>query len=210
MDDVTLTDRETRLIIWGLFELCVARWFEDRELVDEVGNLLEKIGFNADDVLFGRDPNVVEAAADFERRTSPDAFELTDEERDLLRAGLGQWGGPAPFTPAVAGALGFATASELDAECSRLWRRLRNREPLSAAELTWALLATEIVFVSEVVGCAAEWTIVTPYQDIETLQRLRMLQRRMVPVLQIYRSESFDWAESQEQGVTPQRDTPPS
>ncbi len=53
-------------------------------------------------------------------------------------------------------------------------------EPLSRTDWTRTLLATEIVFIDNVVGAGWDWSPVTGFSDTETLQVLRRLQRKLV------------------------------
>ena len=106
--------------------------------------------------------------------------ELTDDERWLLNRGLVEWGGPAACTDAMATAMGFGSVRDLFDESERLLEALRTRRPLSRWDWTRTLLATEIVFASDVVGSGVEWTITTGLDDVRTLQALRELQRKLV------------------------------
>lgn len=52
--------------------------------------------------------------------------------------------------------------------------------PLSRTDWTRALLATEIVFMSNVIGSGWDWQTTTGFGDEETLRMLRSLQRHVV------------------------------
>jgi hypothetical protein len=91
-----------------------------------------------------------------------------------------EWGGPAACTDAMARAMGFGSVRDLFDESERLLAALRTRRPLSRWDWTRTLLATEIVFASDVVGSGVEWTITTGLDDVRTLQALRELQRKLV------------------------------
>jgi hypothetical protein len=107
-------------------------------------------------------------------------FELTAEERFLLSRGLAEWGGPAYCTDALAVAMGFDSVADLAVQSDRLLRSLDAREPLSRWDWTRVLLATEIVFVSDVVGSGVEWETTTGLADARSLEVLRDLQRKLV------------------------------
>lgn len=106
--------------------------------------------------------------------------ELSDDERWLLNRGLVEWGGPAACTDAMANAMGFGSVRDLFEESERLLAALRARQALSRWDWTRMLIATEIVFASDVVGSGVEWTITTGLEDVHTLQVLRDLQRKLV------------------------------
>lgn len=107
-------------------------------------------------------------------------FNLTDDERELLWRGLLEWGGPASPTNAMAAAMGFRDVSDLHKEGSRLRADISERRPLTYADWRRALLATEIVFASDVVGSGVEWSTTTGLQDEETIRMLRSIQRKLV------------------------------
>jgi hypothetical protein len=120
------------------------------------------------------------------RRTPDDSVkisavppDLTDEERDLLDAGLIHWGGPARMTDQLAAAIGFVSADAFYNEEEEIRRRIE-RGNYSALDARRALAATEIVFASDVVGAGVEWEIVTGLTDQETLRTLRGLQRKLI------------------------------
>ncbi len=106
--------------------------------------------------------------------------ELTEDERQLLSAGLAQWGGPANATSELAVAMGFADVPDLLAESSRLSDLLADGRRLSSLDVVRALVATEIAFASDVFGAGVEWATVTGRSDEETIAALRRLQRRLV------------------------------
>lgn len=108
------------------------------------------------------------------------SIQLTEDERELLVAGVGQWGGPARPTNELAVALGFADVSDFYAETRRLAQALGERTDLSSGDAVRALVATEIVFASDVLGAGVEWETVTGLSDEETISILRRLQRKLV------------------------------
>lgn len=108
------------------------------------------------------------------------AFNLTDDERELLWRGLLEWGGPASPTKAMAVAMGFRDVIDLLKEGSRIRADISDGRPLTYADWRRALLATEIVFASDVVGSGVDWSTTTGLQDEETIRMLRSIQRKMV------------------------------
>ncbi|KAA8882042.1 hypothetical protein F3087_38960 [Nocardia colli] len=107
------------------------------------------------------------------------AVDLSDDEREILRRGLGEWGGPARSTEALAVAMGFASVADLYEQGRRLRAALNSKEPLSAADWRRALVATEFVFASNVFGSGVDWQITTGIRDEETIRILRGLQRKL-------------------------------
>ncbi|WP_193590688.1 hypothetical protein [Paenarthrobacter sp. YJN-D] len=106
-------------------------------------------------------------------------FDLDEDEREVLRRGLTDWAGPAAPTEAMALAMGFRDVADLIAEGDRISGFIRAGRPLTKAEWRRALLATEIAFASNTVGVGLDWSIVTGYQDDETIRILRAIQRKM-------------------------------
>ena len=109
--------------------------------------------------------------------------ELTDAERYVLNRGLVEWGGPAHCTEAMAIAMGFRSVGDLFVQAGRMIDALEQGCPLSRRDWTRALLATEIVFVSDVLGSGPEWPITTGLDDVETLRTLRGLQIKLAAVI---------------------------
>ncbi|MGE0786421.1 MAG: hypothetical protein AB7S26_12195 [Sandaracinaceae bacterium] len=107
--------------------------------------------------------------------------DLTPEERLLLRCGLNEWGGPARCTDEMAVAMGFPSRLHLHDEIrEHLIPALVDRQPLTRLDWTRVLLATEIVFVSDVLGSGREWRITTGLSDTHTLELLRSVQSKLV------------------------------
>jgi hypothetical protein len=104
---------------------------------------------------------------------------LSDEERRLLRCGLSEWGGPANPTDDLARAFGFRDVADFDQARKRLRLALHERESLSAEDWRRVLVATEVVFVSDVFGSGQDWSITTGLSDGETIALLRGLQRKL-------------------------------
>jgi hypothetical protein len=106
--------------------------------------------------------------------------DLTPAEQDLLVQGLGQWGGPASPTDALAQAIGFQSSNDLwQGKGRELRGALRLGEPLTPEDWRRALLATEIVFASDVVGAGTDWPITTGLPDQETITILRAIQKKI-------------------------------
>ena len=112
--------------------------------------------------------------------SAPIQLRLSEEERALLRAGLTEWGGPARCTEEFAVAMGFECVADLFASGDRIGDAIAAGFPLSRTDWTRALLATEVVFASNVVGSGWDWQTTTGFEDESTLRMLRSLQRRMV------------------------------
>ncbi|MDR7166167.1 hypothetical protein J2X12_004221 [Pseudarthrobacter oxydans] len=108
------------------------------------------------------------------------AFDLTDDERELLRRGLLEWGGPASPTNSMAVAMGFRDIKDLLKEGCRIGADISEGRPLTYADWHRALLATEIVFASDVVGSGVDCSTTTGLEDEETIRMLRSLQRKIV------------------------------
>ncbi len=105
---------------------------------------------------------------------------LTDEERLLLAKGLLEWRGSAACTEKLAIAMGFESVDALFDESKRLRASLENAQPFSRRDWTRVLLATEIVFISDVVGSGSDWQTTTGFSDVKTIQNLRQLQRKLM------------------------------
>jgi hypothetical protein len=113
--------------------------------------------------------------------TSHQKFDLplTDAERDLLWAGLVEWGGPARCTDDLAVAMGFASVEDLFAQGDRIGKVLKEKQPLTRQDWVRTLLATEIVFASNVVGSGHDWSITTGIADDESIRLLRSVQAKI-------------------------------
>jgi hypothetical protein len=86
---------------------------------------------------------------------------LTPDEGNLLASALSQWGGPASPTDELAVALGFADAEDLVAEAARLADAFRDGASLAPGDIERALVAAEVVFISDTFGAGVEWETVT-------------------------------------------------
>ncbi|WP_227467774.1 hypothetical protein [Nocardioides lijunqiniae] len=112
--------------------------------------------------------------------STPIQLRLAEDERALLRAGLNEWGGPARCTEEFALAMGFESVADLFASGGRIGDAILAGVPLSRTDWTRALLATEVVLLSNVIGSGWDWQTTTGFDDAATLSMLRSLQRRIV------------------------------
>lgn len=108
---------------------------------------------------------------------------LSDEERFLLDRGLVEWGGPARCTEAMAVAIGFDSVADLLATGYRIADDLTKGKPLTRRDWTRALLATEVVFASDVLGSGHDWEATTDLDDASTISLLRNVQVRLADVI---------------------------
>jgi hypothetical protein len=113
-------------------------------------------------------------------------IDLTEPERYVLSRGLAEWGGPARCTDALAVAMGFQGLEDLLAEGHRMRRSIRAGEPLSREDWRRTLVATEVVFASDVFGAGWDWSITTGLSDEETIKTLRALQRKIARAANIH------------------------
>jgi hypothetical protein len=104
---------------------------------------------------------------------------LTDGERSILRSGLIEWGGPARVTQELAVAMGFRDQADLFRDGDRLIQALAADAPMTPLDWARVILATEIVFASDLVGSGCDWSITTGFSDEETLRSLREIQRKL-------------------------------
>ena len=112
--------------------------------------------------------------------TSFVSIDLSDDERGVLLDGLREWGGPARCTDEMALAMGFGTVEELRASSARLSDQLSKGVAITRSDWHRMLLATEIVFASDVVGSGVDWETTTGRTDEDTIRVLRSLQRKIV------------------------------
>ena len=108
------------------------------------------------------------------------AVDLSDEERTLLRCGLSEWGGPAHPSEPLATAMGFLGTNDFYAQRQRIRAVLADGDSLSMEDWRRALVATEIVFASDVVGSGLDWPTTTGLSDENTIRTLRGLQRKIL------------------------------
>lgn len=107
------------------------------------------------------------------------SVDLDRSERRLLRWGLIEWGGPAKCTEEMAVALGFRSVDDLFEQSDRLIAAIVAEEPLSRLDWLRVLLATEVVFASNVIGSGRDWVATTGLSDAESLVTLRGIQGKL-------------------------------
>lgn len=108
------------------------------------------------------------------------AIEMGEVERRVLARGLAEWGGPARCTEALAVVMGFGSVDDLLVQLQRLGAALSRAEPLRREDWRRALIATEIVFASDVFGSGLDWSTTTGLSDELTINTLRALQRKVL------------------------------
>lgn len=109
----------------------------------------------------------------------PLVVQLSDDEVEVLCHGINEWRGPARCTEAMAQAMGFDGLEDLYAiEGERLYNAIADRQALPQRDWLRVLLATEIVFVSDVIGSGHDWVSTTGRSDGDTLRIIRELQRK--------------------------------
>ncbi len=74
-------------------------------------------------------------------------------------------------------AMGFQSVADVHEDGRRLRTVLIAGDPLSTRDWRRVLVATEIVFASDVFGSGCDWSITTGYSDEDTIKILRRLQR---------------------------------
>lgn len=107
------------------------------------------------------------------------AIDLTDEERRVLWLGVYQWEGPAMCTEALAMAMGFTSKADLLAQRDRLRDAIKDGHSLELWDWARALVLAEIAFGSDVFGAGIDWRITTGLSDVDTIQIIRDLQRKL-------------------------------
>lgn len=115
---------------------------------------------------------------------------LSDDETALLRRALAEWWGPARCSDQLAVGMGFAGREDLFLQCGRLRDGLKGDVPLSAADWARTLLASEIVFASDLAGSGVEWQTTTGLDDAETIKVFRSIQRKLAKVVSPYYGRS--------------------
>lgn len=111
---------------------------------------------------------------------------LEPSEVELLVRALLEWGGPAHASDELARGMGFAGADGLLEQGRSFRNDLKNDVPIGGADWARILLATEIVFASDVMGSGTEWRTTTGMTDEETIKLLRGIQRKLGGVLRPY------------------------
>ena len=113
---------------------------------------------------------------------------LAEDELELLRTGLSEWGGPARCTAALAVAMGFDSVEHLLAEGRRLRYELAAGSRLTREDWIRSVVATEIVFVSDVYGSGSDWHSTTGLSDEATIRLLRVVQAKVAAGIREHRS----------------------
>lgn len=108
---------------------------------------------------------------------------LTQGEIAFLSRALAEWGGPAHANDALARAMGFVDAASMRPRQRELDRALLADSPLVSADWARILVSSEVVFVSDLYGSGTEWRTTTGWDDKDTIQLLRGIQRKLGPVL---------------------------
>ena len=104
--------------------------------------------------------------------------DLTDDERELLLAGLMEYGGPAAGAAVLAPLVGAHGKDDFFQLTDRLYEAIESGQPLSGLDWTRALVLTEICWASDVLGAGSEFA--TNIRDERALPALRSLQRKLV------------------------------
>jgi hypothetical protein len=110
------------------------------------------------------------------------AADLTKDERGVLGRGLREWGGPAAPTDEIARLIGFSDVRALHDDGRRIADAIYAGEPLAPDDWRRALLATELVFASDVVGSGVDWQSTAGISDEETIRLLRGVQRKLIRI----------------------------
>ncbi len=97
----------------------------------------------------------------------------------MLNYGLVDWGGPSHCTDAFATAMGFTGLHGIESEAATIAAAIRAGEPLSVRDWTRALISTEVIFASEVVGTGGGWTSIQGGSDEHWVGVLRRLQHKV-------------------------------
>lgn len=105
--------------------------------------------------------------------------ELTDDERSMLRWGLLDWGGPATPTDNLARVMGFESVPDLYEQGRRIAESVWTSQGLSRRDWTRALVATEFVWASDVLGSGLDSVFTWGFPDVEAVAVLRSVQRKL-------------------------------
>lgn len=111
---------------------------------------------------------------------------LDPSEIGLLVRALLEWGGPAHSSDQLARGMGFAGTDDLLEQGRSFRQDLKNDVPIEGVDWARILLATEIVFVSDLMGSGTDWSTTTGLSDEETVKALRGIQRKLGNVLRPY------------------------
>jgi len=110
------------------------------------------------------------------------AVELTEAERAMILAALGEWSGEARVSHDLAIAIGFAGVDEVDEQLDRLIDAVCDAQPLIALDWKRVLLATEICFGSDYFGAGWDWETLTGLDDYASLLALRDIQDKLIAI----------------------------
>jgi hypothetical protein len=113
---------------------------------------------------------------------SPSDLSLSADETRLLLAALLQWCGPANCSEEFAVAMGFRNATLLSTTCWKIRDAIQRDEPLQPMDWARAILATEVGFASDLMGCGVEWSTLTGLRDHAAVETLRSVQRKLVSI----------------------------
>ena len=75
-------------------------------------------------------------------------------------------------------------------QCLRLRTALADDVALSAVDWARVLLASEVVFVSDLAGSGVEWQATTGLSDEATIRTLRSIQRKLATIVSPYYGRS--------------------
>lgn len=75
--------------------------------------------------------------------------------------------------------MGFQDQADLFNDGDRLIAMLETSDPMTPLDWARTILATEIVFASNLVGSGRDWSITTGFSDSETLASLREIQGKV-------------------------------
>lgn len=111
-------------------------------------------------------------------------IDLDPRERRLLRWGVIEWGGPASCTEEMARAMGFGSVDDIFAQTDRLTAAIASGA-MSRFDWMRVLLATEVVFASNVLGSGLDWEATSGVSDQESITTLRGVQRKLLGLRQL-------------------------
>jgi hypothetical protein len=113
---------------------------------------------------------------------SPSDLSLSADETRLLLAALLQWCGPANCSEEFAVAMGFRNATLLSTTCWKIRYAIERDEPLQPMDWARAILATEVGFASDLMGCGVDWGTLTGLRDHSAVETLRSVQRKLASI----------------------------
>lgn len=111
---------------------------------------------------------------------------LAEVEIGLLQRALLEWGGPARCGDEMAVALGFSGFTDLLGRSDELRALMAEDAPIPGADWARILLASEIVFISDLSGSGVDWSVTTGLTDEATVVMFRSVQRKLAPVVRAY------------------------